>query len=200
MRISEPTDRLMRWRLRLNEFTFVNDYKKANFNTQANVLSRLQSLEHTTVALDEDILAYPDDATLTKSNSHRCLEQMCRTASSSPTVTRRTSCWYRPQSRRGSGSSRPIISASTWSQDYRMVRTCRPHKMGTVTFPPDIRGLTDGFTQGQASKGFTPMLMQNHQSTPKVDGFIVSSIAATLAARVCRPLRHGEKLRNICQK
>ena len=41
MEISEPSGRLMRWRLRLSEFDFDVRYKKGTLNTQADALSRL---------------------------------------------------------------------------------------------------------------------------------------------------------------
>lgn len=55
MGISEPSGRLMRWRLRLSEFDFQVVYKKGKLNTQADALSRLTTLGSTVVAPDEDI-------------------------------------------------------------------------------------------------------------------------------------------------
>ena len=45
----------MRWRLRLSEFDFEVRYKKGKLNTQADALSRLQSLGETTEELDQDL-------------------------------------------------------------------------------------------------------------------------------------------------
>lgn len=66
MGITDTSGEVMRWIPRLREFTFDIKYKKGNHNTEAYALSRLQSLGHTTVALDDDITAYPDDASLTQ--------------------------------------------------------------------------------------------------------------------------------------
>lgn len=41
MNINEPSDRLIRWRLRLSEYDFVVKYNKGKSNTQADALSRL---------------------------------------------------------------------------------------------------------------------------------------------------------------
>lgn len=64
MKVTEPFGQIMR--RRLSEFLFDIKYKKGNLNTKANALSKLQSLGRTTAALDEDIPAYPDYATLTQ--------------------------------------------------------------------------------------------------------------------------------------
>ena len=53
LQISEPSGRLMRWCLRLSEFDFEIRYKKGKLNTQADALSRLQTLGETTEELDE---------------------------------------------------------------------------------------------------------------------------------------------------
>ena len=53
--ITEPSGRLMRWRLRLSEIDFQILYKKGKLNTQADALSRLTTLRETTSDLDEDI-------------------------------------------------------------------------------------------------------------------------------------------------
>lgn len=66
MGIIEPFGRLMRWRIRLNEFTFDAEHKKKNLITQADAVSGLKFLGHTSVALDEDIPTHPDDVTLTQ--------------------------------------------------------------------------------------------------------------------------------------
>lgn len=58
--ITEPSGRLMRGRLPLGEFTFDIVYKKGNFNTQADALSRLNYLGHTTVPLNEKMPTSPD--------------------------------------------------------------------------------------------------------------------------------------------
>lgn len=64
MGITEPFGRLMRWRLCRCEFTFNIVCKKGNLTTQADVLSRLQFLGHTTVPLDEEVPTFPDDHTV----------------------------------------------------------------------------------------------------------------------------------------
>ena len=66
MEITEPSGRLMRWRLRLSEFDFVVKYKKGVANTQADALSRLPSSGHTTVEVEEDIPCYTAEATIAK--------------------------------------------------------------------------------------------------------------------------------------
>lgn len=58
MGITEPSGRLMWRRLWLCEFAFDIVYKKGNFNNQNNALSRLTSLGHTTVPLDNEIPTY----------------------------------------------------------------------------------------------------------------------------------------------
>ncbi len=45
--ITEPSGRLMRWRLLLSEFDFEIKYKKGNLNCQADALSRLRTLAET---------------------------------------------------------------------------------------------------------------------------------------------------------
>ncbi len=47
MEIVDPTGRLMRWRLRLAEYTFEIHHKKGYLNTQADAVSRLPSDGHT---------------------------------------------------------------------------------------------------------------------------------------------------------
>lgn len=56
----------MQWILRLSKLTFDIEYNKGNLNSEADVLSSLRFLRHTTVALNDDIAAYPDDATLSQ--------------------------------------------------------------------------------------------------------------------------------------
>ena len=58
MEITEPSGRLMRWRLRLSEFHFVVKYKKGLLNTQADALSRLATSGETTVDIDDEIPCY----------------------------------------------------------------------------------------------------------------------------------------------
>lgn len=48
MLITDPSGRLMRWRLRLAEYEFEVNYKKGKLNNQADALSRLPSNGHTT--------------------------------------------------------------------------------------------------------------------------------------------------------
>ena len=55
MNINDPSGRLMRWRLRLSEFDFEVQYKKGKANTQADALSRLQTLGETTASVDDAI-------------------------------------------------------------------------------------------------------------------------------------------------
>ena len=58
MEITEPSGRLMRWRLRLSEFDFLVKYKKGLLNTQADALSRMPTTGGTTVEIDDDIPCY----------------------------------------------------------------------------------------------------------------------------------------------
>ena len=55
LEISDPSGRLMRWKLRLGEFDFQVKYKKGKLNTQADALSRLPTTGVTTVDFDEEI-------------------------------------------------------------------------------------------------------------------------------------------------
>ena len=53
--ITEPSGRLVRWRLRLSEFDFEVRYKKGKLNNQADALSRLRTLGETEVDIDENV-------------------------------------------------------------------------------------------------------------------------------------------------
>ena len=55
MEITDPSGRLMRWRLRLGEFAFDVKYKKGKLNTHADALLRLLTSGETTVPVDEEI-------------------------------------------------------------------------------------------------------------------------------------------------
>ena len=55
MELSDPSGRLMRWRLRLSEFDFEINYKKGTSNSVADCLSRLNTQGGTTVPTDNDI-------------------------------------------------------------------------------------------------------------------------------------------------
>lgn len=57
----EPSGRPVRWRQRLSEFACDIVYEKGNLNTRADALSRLKSLEKTTVPLDKNIPSFTDD-------------------------------------------------------------------------------------------------------------------------------------------
>ena len=57
MKIQEPAGRLMRWRLRLAEYTFNIQYKLGKLNTQADALSRLHTTEETVHENWDDIPA-----------------------------------------------------------------------------------------------------------------------------------------------
>ena len=61
MEITDPSGRLMRWRLRLSEFDFVVKYKKGLLNMQADALSRLPTDGVTQVEFDEEIPCYTVD-------------------------------------------------------------------------------------------------------------------------------------------
>lgn len=52
--VTDPSGRLIRWRLRLAEFSFEILYKKGKTNAQADALSRLSSTGSTTVEAEED--------------------------------------------------------------------------------------------------------------------------------------------------
>ena len=58
MKIVDPSARLMRWRLRLAEFSFQIRHRKGVHHCQADALSRLASNGHTTLRADEEIPAY----------------------------------------------------------------------------------------------------------------------------------------------
>ena len=55
MNITDPSGRLLRWRLRLSEFDFSINYKKGSSNLQADALSRLRTLGETTVEPDYEL-------------------------------------------------------------------------------------------------------------------------------------------------
>ena len=58
MNITDPSDGLLRWRLRLSEFDFAINYKKGSRNLQADAMSRLSTLGETTVEPDYEIPSY----------------------------------------------------------------------------------------------------------------------------------------------
>lgn len=55
MEIKEPSDRLMRWRLRLEEFDIDVRYRNEFLNIQADALFRLRTLDETVVPIEEVI-------------------------------------------------------------------------------------------------------------------------------------------------
>ena len=55
MNITDPSVRLLRWRLRLSEFDFAINYKKGSRNLHADAMSRLSTLGETTVEPDYKI-------------------------------------------------------------------------------------------------------------------------------------------------
>ncbi|MGH0053544.1 MAG: Ty3/Gypsy family RNase HI domain-containing protein, partial [Sphaerochaetaceae bacterium] len=55
MTITDPSGRLMRWRLRLSEYDFDAQYKKGLKNCQADALSRLPTNGETSIDIDADI-------------------------------------------------------------------------------------------------------------------------------------------------
>ena len=66
MNVTDPSGRLIRWRLRLSEFDFELKYKKGKANSQAEALSRLLTKEETVDEIDDEIpcfMAEPADAT-----------------------------------------------------------------------------------------------------------------------------------------
>ena len=58
MEVTDPSGRLMRWRLRLSEFDFQVEYKKGKANTQADALSRLRTNGETSHIEDDEIPCY----------------------------------------------------------------------------------------------------------------------------------------------
>ena len=58
MNITDPSGRLLRWRLRLSEFDFAINYKKGSRNLHADAMSRLSTLGETTVERDYEIPCY----------------------------------------------------------------------------------------------------------------------------------------------
>ena len=66
MNVTDPSGRLIRWRLRLSEFDFEIMYKKGKANGQADAFSRLLTEGETVDAIDDEIswfMAEPADAT-----------------------------------------------------------------------------------------------------------------------------------------
>lgn len=55
MVITDPSGRLVRWRLRLAEFHFLVKYKKENHNCFVDFLSRMRTSHQTTDEIDEEI-------------------------------------------------------------------------------------------------------------------------------------------------
>ena len=70
LEIAEPSGRLMRWRLRLSEFDFRVEYKKGCLNTQADALSRLQTLGETVPHIDHEIPCFLAESGLGQSLVH----------------------------------------------------------------------------------------------------------------------------------
>ncbi|CDF35613.1 unnamed protein product [Chondrus crispus] len=58
MNVTDPSGRLIRWRLRLSEFDFEIKYKKGKANSQADALSRLQTAGETVDEIDDEILCF----------------------------------------------------------------------------------------------------------------------------------------------
>ena len=54
MNVTDPSSRLLRWRLRLSEFDFTVIHRKGILNRVADCLSRLNTTGHTTVDMEED--------------------------------------------------------------------------------------------------------------------------------------------------
>lgn len=55
MEITDPSGRLIRWRLRLAEFDFDIQYKKGKLNCQGDCMSRLDSDSHAVAEIDVDL-------------------------------------------------------------------------------------------------------------------------------------------------
>ncbi|CDF34164.1 unnamed protein product [Chondrus crispus] len=65
MNVTDPSGRLIRWRLRLSEFDFEIKYKKGKANSQADALSRLRTAGETVEEIDDEIpcfMAEPAEA------------------------------------------------------------------------------------------------------------------------------------------
>ena len=88
LEVSEPSGRLMRWRLRLSEFDFAVKYKKGTANTQADALSRLPTTGYTSVEVDEEIPCFtteePNTAQESPTGSHACPGLATRVPAGSP--------------------------------------------------------------------------------------------------------------------
>ena len=58
MNITNPSGRLLRWRLRLSLFHFAINYKKGSRNLHADEMSRLSTLGETTIETDYEIQCF----------------------------------------------------------------------------------------------------------------------------------------------
>ncbi|CDF38512.1 unnamed protein product [Chondrus crispus] len=67
MNVTDPSGRLIRWRLRLSKFDFEIKYKKGKANSQADALSRLRTAGETVDEIDDEIpcfIAEPAEGTV----------------------------------------------------------------------------------------------------------------------------------------
>ncbi|CDF36419.1 unnamed protein product [Chondrus crispus] len=79
MNVTDPSGRLIRWRLRLSEFDFEIKYKKGKANNQADALSRLRTAGETVDEIDDEIpcfMAEPAEDTVEDEESFDAIDDI----------------------------------------------------------------------------------------------------------------------------
>ena len=113
MNISDPSGRLIRWRLRLSEFDFEIKYKKGKANSQADALSRLLTEGETIDAIDDEIpcfMAESADATEDEEEDFGRVDDILALEGGPPLIA---SIISKPSLRRSSSraSRRPLLQS-----------------------------------------------------------------------------------------